>query len=113
MRKALPFLGASLSVLAISMAAPSQAQNAKLFQDVPQSHWAYDAVTDLQNRGILLGYPDGYFRGKRPLTRYEFAVALQRALAKVQGPGAVPPAPPAPPARMAKPVPPVPQALPA
>ena len=83
MRKALPFLGASLSVLAISMAAPSQAQNAKLFQDVPQSHWAYDAVTDLQNRGILLGYPDGYFRGKRPLTRYEFAVALQRALAKL------------------------------
>ena len=83
MRKALPFLGASLSVLAISMTAPSQAQDAKLFQDVPQSHWAYEAVTDLQSRGILLGYPDGYFRGKRPLTRYEFAVALQRALAKV------------------------------
>ena len=86
MRKALPFLGASLSVLAISMASPSQAQDAKLFQDVPQSHWAYEAVTELQSKGILLGYPDGYFRGKRPLTRYEFAVALQRALAKI-GPG--------------------------
>ena len=96
MRKALPFLGASLSVLAISMTSPSQAQDAKLFQDVPQSHWAYEAVTELQNKGILLGYPDGYFRGKRPLTRYEFAVALQRALAKVmampgpQGPAGAP-----------------------
>ena len=80
MRKVLPFLGASLSVLAISLAAPSHAQDAKLFQDVPQSHWAYESVSDLQTKGILLGYPDGYFRGKRPLTRYEFAVALERML---------------------------------
>ena len=81
MRKALPFLGASLSVLAISITATAKAQdNSKLFQDVPQSHWAYEAVSDLQTKGILLGYPDGYFRGKRPLTRYEFAVALERLL---------------------------------
>ena len=80
MRKVLPFLGASLSVLAISLAAPSHAQDSKLFMDVPQSHWAYEAVSSLQTKQILLGYPDGYFRGKRPLTRYEFAIALDRAL---------------------------------
>ena len=93
MRKVLPFLGASLSVLAISLAAPSHAQDAKLFQDVPQSHWAYEAVSDLQTKLILQGYPDGYFRGKRPLTRYEFAVALERMLKNLPAGTPGPPGP--------------------
>src|SRR5436190_11839873 len=46
--------------------------------------WAYDAVNQLQQRGIFTGYPDGTFGGKRALTRYEFAVALQRMLQEVQ-----------------------------
>jgi hypothetical protein len=29
----------------------------KPFQDVPPTHWAYQAVTELHERGILLGYP--------------------------------------------------------
>jgi len=49
-------------------------------QDVPPGHWAYDAVQALIQQGILKGYPDGSFRGKSPLTRYEFAVALRDAL---------------------------------
>jgi len=80
MRKVLPVLGIACSALALVWAAPSKAQDQKKFQDVPDTHWAYQAVTDLQSKGILLGYPDGYFRGKRTLTRYEFAVALERAL---------------------------------
>lgn len=79
----MPYLGASLSLLAVALSAPVQAQDAKPFQDVPQSHWAYEAVNDLQSKGIIIGYPDGYFRGKRTLTRYEFAVALKRALDKI------------------------------
>jgi len=43
-------------------------------------HWAYAAMESLRSKGIVIGYPDGYFRGKRTLTRYEFAVALDRAL---------------------------------
>ena len=54
------------------------------FADVPQTHWAYDAVQQLAQRGIFTGYPDGTFQGKRALTRYEFAVALQRMLQEVQ-----------------------------
>ena len=27
------------------------------FPDVPKTHWAYEAVTDLKMRGILVGYP--------------------------------------------------------
>jgi hypothetical protein len=49
-------------------------------QDVPPGHWAYDAVQSLIREGILRGYPDGSFRGQKPVTRYEFAVALRDAL---------------------------------
>lgn len=54
------------------------------FQDVPQNHWAYDAVQQLAQKGIFTGYPDGTFSGRRALTRYEFAIALQRMLQEVQ-----------------------------
>lgn len=51
--------------------------------DVPSGHWAYDAVQSLVQQGILRGYPDGAFHGTKPLTRYEFAVALRSALKEV------------------------------
>jgi uncharacterized coiled-coil protein SlyX len=47
-------------------------------------HWAYDAVNQLAAQGIFTGYPDGTFGGKRALTRYEFAVAIQRMLQDIQ-----------------------------
>ena len=56
---------------------------------VPFDHWAYDAVQQLMDMGIVIGYPDGYFRGDRALSRYEFAMALTRLLDAVdqfQGP---------------------------
>lgn len=77
MRKVLTFLSASLVVV---LAMPALAQQAEPFRDVPTDHWAYQAVESLREKGIVIGYPDGYFRGKRTLTRYEFAVALDRAL---------------------------------
>ena len=45
---------------------------------VPFDHWAYDAVEQLCDVGIIIGYPDGAFRGTRGLTRYEFAMAVSR-----------------------------------
>lgn len=53
---------------------------ADLSDTVPFDHWAYDAVQMLADQGILIGYPDGYFKGDRALTRYEFAVAVSRLL---------------------------------
>lgn len=35
----------------------------KPFPDVPPDHWAYDAVHNLKRNGVLVGYPDGTFRG--------------------------------------------------
>src|SRR5690349_21759836 len=84
MRKVLPYLGASLSILAMTWASTAKAQDTRPFEDVKPDHWAYQAVTDLQMRGIITGYPDHHFNGQRTLTRYEFAVALKRALDKVQ-----------------------------
>jgi hypothetical protein len=31
------------------------------FPDVPRNHWAYNAVEELRQRGILRGYPQGSF----------------------------------------------------
>ena len=51
-----------------------------VFPDVPENHWAYMMVQDLAYKGIVVGYPDGNYNGERTLTRYEFAVALDRAI---------------------------------
>ena len=82
MRKVFAFLSASLC---LTLATAAQAQQvADMFKDVPSDHWAYQAVENLRQKGIVIGYPDGYFRGKRTLTRYEFAVALDRALKNLE-----------------------------
>lgn len=54
----------------------------QLFPDTPENHWAYDYVATLAGNGILEGYPDGYFNGDRPITRYEMAAVLYRAMQK-------------------------------
>lgn len=94
MRKVLTFLVASVClawVLPVTAQLPIGAINPapSEFSDVPTDHWAYEAVDSLRAMDILVGYPDGYFRGKRTLSRYEFAVALKRALESIdltQGP---------------------------
>ncbi|MGB9587118.1 MAG: S-layer homology domain-containing protein [Armatimonadota bacterium] len=73
--KKLTMLVASVMLFAICL--PVIAQE---FPDVPPDHWAYDAVQDLAEKGIIQGYPDGLFQGKRAMTRYEFAEALSKAI---------------------------------
>lgn len=74
MRKAAWLIAAA----AISIVGP--AYSAEMFADVPTDHWAYQAVNSLQEQGIVIGYPDGTFGGRRAMTRYEFAVATARLL---------------------------------
>jgi len=61
------------------LALPSFAQRNPA-ETVPFDHWAYDAVQTLVDQGIIIGYPDGTFRGDRVMTRYEFAMAISRLL---------------------------------
>ena len=69
----------SLSIAQASDAAPpttstDAAQSAPTtITDVPAGHWARDAVTLLIQKGLILGFPDGTFRGREPITRYEAA----------------------------------------
>lgn len=67
-------------IMMFVMMAPSFA--APLFGDVPEQHWARDAVADLAAKGLLEGYPDGTFKGDRAATRWEMAMVVQRLLAK-------------------------------
>ncbi|MDU2461798.1 S-layer homology domain-containing protein [Veillonella sp.] len=50
------------------------------FPDVPRNHWAYQYISQLAGNGILVGYPDGTFKGDVKMTRYEFATMLYRTL---------------------------------
>jgi hypothetical protein len=42
----------------------------------PRTHWAYDAIKQLDARGILQWYPDDYFKFNYPMTREEAAGML-------------------------------------
>jgi len=56
---------------------------AGLFDDVPEGHWAREAVEELVAKGIIEGHPDGTFKGQGSVTRYALAVTLARALATI------------------------------
>ena len=60
------------AVLSLAVVIPAIAQDN--FPDVPDNHWAYEALKRMKSEGLLVGYPDGLFRGNRPATRYELAV---------------------------------------
>jgi hypothetical protein len=71
-----------LSALIISGSACATtfaASNDELYADVPTDHWAYSAVQQLAQDGIVNGYGDGTFRGDRTITRYEMAQMVANA----------------------------------
>ncbi len=65
-------LACALTLLTV----PVFAQQRGAPADVPPNHWAFKAVDDLFRAGILQGYPDGTFKGDRPVSRYELASVL-------------------------------------
>ncbi len=81
---AVMLLSATLGVATMASAqdttAPAAGAASGPFADVPTDHWAYQAVDTLQKAGIVIGYPDGTYGGRRAMTRYEFAVAIARLL---------------------------------
>jgi PAS domain-containing protein len=62
------------AVLTAAIVLPAVAQDN--FPDVPDNHWAFEALQRMKKDGLLVGYPDGLFRGGRPASRYELAVAM-------------------------------------
>ncbi|OKH13158.1 iron uptake porin [[Limnothrix rosea] IAM M-220] len=63
------------------------AQVNSVFQlrDVAPSDWAFDALRNLVEKyNCIVGYPDGTFRGNRPLSRYEFAAGLNACMQQIE-----------------------------
>lgn len=59
------------------LAFPLRAEETYL-RDVPEGHYAYDAVHDLVSLGVTNGFPDGTYRGKNFITRYEIAAFISK-----------------------------------
>ena len=57
-------------------------QKKAAFGDIPNNHWARNAVETLKGNGYVEGYPDGEFKGDKRMSRYEYAQMLYRALSK-------------------------------
>ena len=41
---------------------------------------AYDAVKQLAAYGLIIGFPDGEYKGNEPMTRYQLAMVVARML---------------------------------
>ena len=65
-----------------ALTAGVSAYAANPFSDVSTDDWAYQAVADLSQQGVVEGYPDGTFKGERNMTRYELAQIIARLMAK-------------------------------
>ena len=75
-------LTAALTTALVVGAASTTFAAANPFSDVPADHWAYDAVAQLADDGIIEGYGDGTYRGQNEITRYEMAQMVAKAMAK-------------------------------
>ena len=72
-----------LAIAAVAaLAAGVSAYAANPFSDVSPDDWAYQAVSDLSDQGVVEGYPDGTFKGERNMTRYELAQVIARLMAR-------------------------------
>ncbi len=68
-----------LTLLAAVLVSGAMAQDTA-FPDIPANHWAADAVSRIADLGIVIGFPDGTFRGNEAFTRYQAALVISRML---------------------------------
>jgi len=66
-----------ITILAAALASGAFAQT---FPDIPEGHWAGDAVERIADLNIVIGFPDGTFRGNEAFTRYQAALVISRML---------------------------------
>jgi S-layer homology domain len=67
-------------VLAILAALAFTGVQAQAFPDIPANHWAGEAVQRIADLGIVIGFPDGTYRGNEGFTRYQAALVISRLL---------------------------------
>lgn len=69
-------------ILGAALVTPAFAQDS--YPDVKDDHWAYEAIMILKKEGLMVGYPDGSFNGKKIPTRYEMASAIYAVYTKLK-----------------------------
>lgn len=86
MRRVFGFLAVFLLAIFLSSQIISRAEQTEPaqksplpFPDVAEDCWAYSVISQLVNRKLIAGYPDGTFRPENTLSRAEFAAFLARA----------------------------------
>lgn len=77
MKKSL-IVTALIGVLVFCFSAGASASAAVTFTDVNNDAWYAEAVTDMAEYGIIVGYDDNTFRPDNSITRAEFAAMLAR-----------------------------------
>ncbi|MFF2797923.1 S-layer homology domain-containing protein [Lysinibacillus xylanilyticus] len=73
------------SVMTAAMVIPVATENVQAvpvtkttFNDVPKSHWAYESIKHVAEKGLVTGYEDGTYKPSAQVTRAEFATFLSR-----------------------------------
>jgi len=77
-------LAVVIAMVALALMVPPALAAESPFVDVPEGHWAYEAIANLAAAGLVQGYPDGTFGGSRMLTRYEAAMVFSRMLTRLE-----------------------------
>lgn len=57
--------------------------SAGTFSKIPTGHWAYEAISQLSEKGIIQKIDQSFLRGDKALTRYEFANLTAHALKNI------------------------------
>ncbi len=77
---------ADLNLAGVNQYATSDEQVTSItqFSDVQPTDWAYQALSNLIERyGCVAGYPNGTFKGRQAMTRYEAAALLNACLDRI------------------------------
>lgn len=54
------------------------------YKDVPQNHWAYQAINELSEKGVISCIDTKKFSGNKPADRFTMASMLAKALAEIE-----------------------------
>ncbi|PIC90874.1 hypothetical protein CSV71_02110 [Sporosarcina sp. P21c] len=66
-------MAVAVSAVGVTASVPVEAAKPVAFKDVPEKHYAYDAVMYMAANGIIKGYADNTYRLNKPVTRAQAA----------------------------------------
>ncbi|WP_108831928.1 S-layer homology domain-containing protein [Aedoeadaptatus coli] len=67
----------ALFLAALSLCIPATSVYAARFKDVGEDHWAFSYISEMADKKVLKGYPDGTFKPDRPVSLPEIFVLIK------------------------------------